>query len=337
MIQVGLIGCGFVARLHLGAFARLGAAGTPAAVVAAADPAPGAAAAAGHDFGIPWVTEDYRELLGRDDVAAVHICTPNETHREIAVAAARAGKHVFLEKPIALTLEDADAIIEACEAAGVELMVGQSQRFDGIHWELRALVADGELGAPRHITTLTYDGYFWPGGWRAWQTDPRRSAGNLVHNGIHDLDLMTWVVGERPSLLIASGIRLASPELDTFDQYQIVLEFPNGATTLSCFGYSVVPARSHLRSVYVTGADGEARYESSSDGGWWETGGVDNEILPGGGTYDRQLDHWIGCLERGEPSIVRPQHARDALRLALAAERSAATGEPVDLTELADA
>lgn len=333
MIGVGFIGTGFIARLHLDAYARLAAEGAPFAVVAVADAAPGRAAEVAHAYGIPRAHDHYRAVLEDPAVTAVNICTPNRSHREIAVAAARAGKHVFLEKPIALTLEDADAIVAACEEAGVKLMVGQSQRFEAIHSQLHALVTSGEIGRPRHITTFTCEGYYWPGGWRAWQTDPAQSAGNLVHNGIHDLDLVSWIMGEAPTTVYARGIKLGSPALDTFDQYQIVCTFPDGATTLSCLGYSAVPPGGLLRSVVVTGSEGEGRYETLADGAWWQAAGADHGVAPGPWLYDHELGHWLDCLEHDRTPLVTAPQVRRALQLALAAERSAQTGEVVVFEE----
>jgi predicted dehydrogenase len=216
-------------------------------------------------------------------------------------------------------------------------MVGQSQRFEAIHREVKELVDSGDIGAPRHITTFTCEGYFWPGGWRAWQLDPAQSAGNLVHNGIHDLDLMTWVMGEAPSSLYARGVKLGSPELDTFDQYQIVLTFPSGATTLSALGYSAVPPGGLLRSVLVLGSEGEARYETLADGAWWQAAGADHSVLPGPWLYDNELGHWLECLERDLDPLVTPAQVRRSLELALAAERSARTREVVVFEEAAHA
>lgn len=324
MIGIGVIGCGFIARLHLEAYARLAAA-HPFSVVAAADAAPGRAAEVAAAFGMEMASEDYRRVLEHPQVTAVNICTPNRSHREIAVAAAQAGKDVFLEKPIALDLADADAIIAACEEAGVRLMIGQSQRFEAIHAEVKALVDSGEIGALRHISTFTCEGYFWPGGWRAWQHDPEQSAGNLVHNGIHDIDLMTWVVGAPPTSLYARGLKLGSPELDTFDQYQIAMAFPGGVTTLSALGYSAVPPGGLLRSVVVVGTEGEARYETLADGAWWQAAGADHGVLPGPWLYDNELGHWLQCLEQGTEPLVTPAQVRRSLELALAAERSART------------
>jgi predicted dehydrogenase len=328
-----MIGCGFIAGVHLDAYEALREAGREFEVVAAADPLPGRAASFAAVRGIPRALDDYRALLELDEVTAVNVCTSNTSHRDVAVAAAAAGKHVFLEKPIAMTLEEADEVIEACERAGVTLMVGHSQRFAAIHWQLKELIDSGELGRPLHVSTTTFAGYFWPGAWHAWQIDPAQSGGNLVQNGIHDLDLFCWLFGEAPTSVFARGLRLASPALETFDHYHVVAGFPSGATALSTYGYSVPAKDASLRAVYLVGTDGEARYETTADGAWWRSAGADHDVLPDASLFRNELGHWLDCLESGSEPLVRPRQARLALELALAAERSARTGERAELPE----
>ena len=99
-------------------------------------------------YGVKHVTSDYRDLLARQDIAAVSIATPDFAHREIAVAAAQAGKHILVEKPLATTVADAEAILQAVEAAGVKLMVDYHNRANPAFTAARQAVDAGELGAP---------------------------------------------------------------------------------------------------------------------------------------------------------------------------------------------
>jgi predicted dehydrogenase len=311
------------------AYGALEQQGRPVRVVAAVDAAPGRAEAFAAQHGIGAAFDDLERALALDDVTAVHVCTSNTSHCAITVAAARAGKHVFVEKPIALSLDDADTMIEACEASGVHLMVGQSLRFEPVNKALVGLVRRGEIGRLVHVSTTNWSGYFWPGGWRAWQIDRSRSGGNLVQNGIHDLDLFCWLVGEAPVRVFARGLRLASAALDTFDHYHMQLDFPSGATALSSYGYSAVPPDAALRTLYAVGEEGEARYESTADGAFWTSRGLEHDPLPGPGLFEHEVEHWVDCLEHDTAPMVRPEQARLALELALAAEHSAHTGEPV--------
>src|SRR5689334_15853808 len=136
-----IIGAGMVARYHATAIERT--AGARLVAICRADQARAEETAA--QFGVPCLA-DYTELLARDDVDAVCICTPSGMHAEQAIAAARAGKHVLVEKPIALTLADADAMIAACAQAGVRLGVALQRRTDPAFQRVYAAVGAGQLG-----------------------------------------------------------------------------------------------------------------------------------------------------------------------------------------------
>ena len=140
---IGIIGCGFMGTLHARALSQL----ANAHILACADPALKSPPALPEQDRVPELYSDYRELLVRDDVDAVVIATPEYAHREAVQAAAERGKHILLEKPIATTLEDADAIIEAASRYGIKLMMAHVLRFDARYAQIKAAVDAGkELG-----------------------------------------------------------------------------------------------------------------------------------------------------------------------------------------------
>jgi predicted dehydrogenase len=239
--------------------------------------------------------------------------------------------HVLLEKPIALSVAEADAVTAACADAGVLLMVGQTARFDAINMALRELVDDGAIGAPVLLSTFARHGWHWPGGWRAWQLDPAASGGHLVHNAVHEIDLACWLFGSEPARAHARGMHIASPELEIFDAYALQLSFASGATLLAELDCAAVPSSALLRSVHLIGSDGEARHDTTDDGSVWTGSDVKHVALALDGAIERELAHWLDCLEgRAEPA-AGSRDATRALRIALAAERSARTGEVVQL------
>ena len=148
----------------------------------------------GEAFGIPVVP--YADILTRNDVDAVLIATPHSEHRDQAIAAAKAGKHVFCEKPLALTAADADAIIAACGEAGVVLGYGFNRRFTPAYQEIIRRIAAGDIGQVLHV-----EGQFSgpsgfaikPGAWRGDRAEC--PAGAMTPRGIHALDAMISVVG----------------------------------------------------------------------------------------------------------------------------------------------
>lgn len=138
--------------------------------------------------------DDYRELLADDRVDAVVIATPHATHREIAVAAARAGKHVLLEKPMAVTLEECDAILAAAEEAGVTLMVGHVTHFSPAFKTAKAMLDAGEVGEIVAGLSTMRKRWFEPNR-RDWHLDRAEGGGVLMTGGIHAVDRLGWLVG----------------------------------------------------------------------------------------------------------------------------------------------
>ena len=127
MVNIGLIGAGRIGRMHARHLARL----VPGArLVAVADVVLAAAQACAAECGVPQAVSDYRELLANPDVDAVVVCSATDTHAQIIVDAAQAGKHIFCEKPIALTLPTIDRALAATDQAGVKLQIGFNRRFD---------------------------------------------------------------------------------------------------------------------------------------------------------------------------------------------------------------
>ena len=140
-VRIGLIGAGRIGRVHAQAYRQV----SGGRLVAVADVIKPAAEKLAQEYGLESY-QDYRDILVRPDIDAVLIATPNWLHAETAIAAARAGKHIFCQKPIALTLEDADAMIAGGNEAGVVLQVGFMLRFTPPMPDVKELVASGALG-----------------------------------------------------------------------------------------------------------------------------------------------------------------------------------------------
>jgi myo-inositol 2-dehydrogenase / D-chiro-inositol 1-dehydrogenase len=182
-LGVALIGSGRMGSFHAATLARR----IPGArLVAVADPAPGAAQRIVTDLGTGRACMDPAEVFGDPAVDAVVIAAPARFHAELVVAAARAGKGVFCEKPMALSLADADRAIDAARAARVVLQVGFNRRFAPDWQAARALLDSGELGTPRLLRSVTRD----PGGF-----DPSRVPPDTIFNEtlIHDFDALRFL------------------------------------------------------------------------------------------------------------------------------------------------
>ena len=178
-------------------------------------------------YAVPHVYTDYRDLLARDDIAAVSIATPDFAHREIAVAAAQAGKHILVEQPLATTIEDAQAILRAGDAAGVKLMVDFHNRANPAFMAARQSVLAGELGELQYIYARLSNTTFVPTQMLPWAS--KSSA--LWFLASHTLDLACWLLQDKPARVYAvsrSGI-LRGMGVDTQDFHVAIVEFERGA------------------------------------------------------------------------------------------------------------
>lgn len=151
------------------------------------------------DFGIPHSFAELDDALNQGGFEAVVITTPTFTHAPLAIAAAKTGKHVFLEKPMALTLAECDAIIAACAAAKVRLQIGFMRRFQPEFRTAFERISGGEIGTPMIIKSLTHG----PGLPPAWAWDFRRSNGMLAEVNSHDFDCVRWLMGADPASIYA--------------------------------------------------------------------------------------------------------------------------------------
>ena len=198
-LGIGIVGSGFIAAAHAEAFARL----PRATVRAVASRSAGRAAEFAARWGIPaWLT-DFRELAGRPDVDVVCIAAPNALHKDIAVAAARAGKHVICEKPLARTLREADEMISACEAAGVLLMYAEEICFAPKYVRAKELADEGALGDV-YLVRQTEQHY---GPHSDWFWDVERSGGGvLMDMGCHGIEFARWVLGKPAARTVAAEV-----------------------------------------------------------------------------------------------------------------------------------
>ncbi|HEY7031040.1 MAG TPA: Gfo/Idh/MocA family oxidoreductase [Thermomicrobiales bacterium] len=206
--RLGIVGIGDMAGVHAAAAGRLG---VDLAVAAGADRARASALAESTGAAL---YESYDALLADPAVTGVDLCVPNDLHRRFAERAFAAGKHVLCEKPIALTLDDADAMIAGAKAAGVTLMVGHLIRFWPEYARLREVVRSGELGRIEWLSLRRLTGVLSATTGRdGWRASPTRSGGAALDLQIHDLDFACWLFGS-PRTVYARGVRSANGTWD---------------------------------------------------------------------------------------------------------------------------
>jgi len=201
-LRIGVIGAGGRGALAMNAHRP----GEGSRLVAGCDVREDALAAFKDQVGADaFVTQDYRELLDRDDVDAVFVTTPDYLHEEHAVAALEAGKPVYLEKPMAITIEGCDHILRTAYEAEVKLYLGHNMRHFAACRRMKELIDGGAIGEPkvgwcRHFVCYGADAYF-----KDWHAERRYSTSLLLQKGCHDIDVLHWLLGAYTERTVAMG------------------------------------------------------------------------------------------------------------------------------------
>lgn len=334
-LAVGVLGTGRMGSFHAETVARR----LPGVRLAAlADPAPGAAQRLGDLLDCPTAYTEAADLLADPRVEAVVIATPARTHADLVEAAARAGKAVYCEKPMATTLADADRAIAAARDAGVPLQVGFNRRYDKAFRAAHDKIVGGGIGTPQLLRSLTRDP-------KLADPAPIPPWTIFLETLIHDFDTLRYLnPGAEPVEVFAMADALVRPDFKDrglLDTAVVTIRFDNGA---------LATAEANFQAVY--GYD--VRGEVFGSNGMLTMGDIRRTDLtaygPDGITadctvYDQDLfqDAYIAELadfadsvRAGSTPSVTGQDARAALAIALAAIESVSTGGPVRVEDLKD-
>lgn len=325
-VRIGLIGTGRIGTHHATVLARHL---HQAELVAVADPIEASARRLGEELGVAWLT-DPQALIDDPRVEAVAITTASAAHADLVVAAAGAGKAVFVEKPMAMTLADADRAVAAAEAAGIPLQVGFNRRFARDFAAAHDAVVAGRIGTPQLLRSLTRDpGLANPGAVPPWTI--------FTQTLIHDFDALNWFnpgaraveVGVMADALVAPDFKAAG----LLDTAVVTIRYDNGAIGVAeasfsaAYGYDV--RGEVFGSAGMVQAGGPAPLTTSLwtvDGVSAPTARVDTDLFAD--AYAAELAAFCAAVRAGTSTAVGGQDARAALRIALAcieAFRSGAT------------
>ena len=324
MLNVGIIGLGGIARSHCEAIKSL----DNVQVLAVADLFEEPRQRYMETYDIPKGYSSHTELLQDDEIDAVAVVLGHQLHHRLTVDSLNAGKHVLVEKPMALSLEQCDDMIETAEANDRKLMVGLSQHFYGTSLAAKAILDSGELGPL--ITAVCYMSKNWGQEGRRPQYRSRYHGGGMwLSNGVHVVDRLTWMMGSQAmSVSAAIGTRAhyqASDDSATaFIRYKnglagvaVSVGFADGAADYSC---QVICANGTLR--FSQHGD---RYVRVGKGDEWEDRPFDDP--PAEMKYE-----WKGFVDSIEQNIEPPTHGsygRHIMEILFAAEQSAITNEEV--------
>ncbi len=329
---VAVVGLGGISRGHIAAWKRVNG----ATLRAVCDMVPERAAAVGEEHGVASFTE-VEALLERDDIHIVDLCLPPAAHAPVALQALAAGRHVMVEKPIALTLDDATRMREAAVKAGVQLGVVSQLRFSSHMQQLRAWLQEGRLGKPlaAHLELkgfLPFD--FYQTSDKAYLRDPESSGGGmLMQVGIHHVDMLRFQLGDVDAVTWARVENLAHPGARVEDFAVAHLTFASGVNGL-VESASIWPQeqrrQTHLTIAteqFTIGIVRDRVVETNSQNGQglpWP------EYVPG--THQLQLQDFVDSVASGRPCGVTAGDGARSLAVVRAIYEAGATGTAVDLT-----
>jgi predicted dehydrogenase len=323
-MRIGIAGTGTMGAVHAAAWRNAGA-----ELVGCTSAHPAQSNDLAEKYGIT-VFADYRELINNVDI--VDLCTPTHLHKTMVIEAAVAGKHVICEKPLALTLEDAGTMIEAC--AAVRLFVGMVVRFFPQYRAARELVAEGRIGQ-LGVLRLKRVAYMPNKPVDNWYIDENRSGGLVLDLMIHDFDYARWIGGD-----IARVFARGSKETTGPVRYiQAILGFKSGALALVEGGWAYPPGVFRT-AVDISGTDGLIEWNSDqplpvqsyfpNTPNSAESVGLPIAELTED-PYTSEIRHAFEAIRTGSPFEVTPVDAVEALRISLAVRDSLTTGKAVSL------
>ncbi|MDX9754488.1 MAG: Gfo/Idh/MocA family oxidoreductase [bacterium] len=340
-VRMGTIGMGFIGMFHCTAMKSV----PEAHLVAVADVVDSPNFEKAQEQFNCEVYNQIDELLNRPDIDAITIGTPSGLHGEITIKAAQQKKHVLTEKPIEVTLDKCDAMIEACRAQGVKLGVISQHRWDPGMMELKDAIESGTLGdlilGEAYIKWFRSQQYYDSGGWRGtWKLD---GGGALMNQGIHTVDMLQWVMGEVESVT-AQTATLAHERIEVEDIAQALLKFKNGALGTIIGSTAIYPGMSErvevsgTKGTIVVDKDkvvlreimGEKKSKEASESEDRGTGAADPQAISNHGHVSQIRDFIYAILEDRDP-LIPGEEGRKPLEIILAVYEAARKGVPVTL------
>ncbi len=338
-VRVGIVGSAFSSNIHAEAFSEV----PEATLVAACSPNRRHVEDFAAKWKIPAAYTDYRKLVESKNVDAVVVGIPNDLHREVVTAAAAAGKHIILEKPLAHTLADADAMIKAAKKHKVKLMYAETICFSPKYARARKLVEEGAIGK----LYMVKQGEKHSGPHAAWFYDVERSGGGaLMDMGCHGIEWARWMYGKpKPKSVIAHCQRVSHTERTRGeDNSVIILEFEGGGIAviedswakhggmddrIELYGTEGVVYCDLLHGssmeTYSAKGYGYAVEKAGETRGWTFTVFEEAHIYG----FPHEMRHFIRCIVDDETPMETGEDGRATLEIIYAAYESAGTGRKI--------
>ena len=332
-IKIAVVGTGRMGSVHVRNIVRQ----IPdAELVAVCDIRLEVAQAVADECGIQHAVRDYHELLNDQEIEAILIASSTDTHAFIMKDVARAGKHIFCEKPLALELDKIDDALAAVKKAGVKLQVGFNRRFDKSFQRVREIVASGEIGYPCILSITNRDPDF------PAMEFLRVSGGIFLDLAIHDFDMIRYQVGEVQEIYAAGGV-LIEPKLKEFgdiDTDVVVLKFSNGAVGTINNSRKAVYGYDQRLEVFCSNGTAIANNEAETTAVKGNQDGFLSAKPPYffmqryAPCYVEEVRQFIECIRDDKPTPTTGADGRAAVVLGYAAWKSFRENRPVRISEI---
>ncbi len=332
-LAIGVIGAGRIGKVHVRCLSSL----PNAQVAAISDIDVDAAGKLAQEYGIKHVYADCRKIIDDAKINAVYICSSTDSHAEIIISAAKAKKHIFCEKPIALDLKKINAALEAVKDNNVTLMVGFNRRYDAGNIQLRAAVLDGSIGDPEMCVINSRDPAPPP------MDYVKVSGGIFLDMMIHDFDLSRYLLNDEPEEIYAEGACLIDPEigkLGDYDTAMVTIRFRNGAlchidnSRRAVYGYD--------QRAEVFGSEGSAYtaniHNNNSvvvNASSYRQPPIQNFFLERYlAAYQEEASYFVKCITKGAKPLSGGFDGKVSVLMGYAAIKSAKERRPVLISEM---
>lgn len=321
-IQLALIGCGGLGGVHARCIAQIDG----ARIIAWCDIVEQAALDKLGEFGGEYATTDAERVFRDPRISAVYICTQHDSHAALAIRAARAGKHVLIEKPLALTVEECEQVLAEVEKAGVILMPAFNMRFFPMLARVRQfipkpLVIVGQMMCER-----------WPDG--KWAQDPVKGGANVLSQGCHMVDLLRYLSGGEPRELWATGGAMTHPGHPCIDQCVASIRFESGCVGSWIQGDAGLGHFTGKLFIELFGGNGRTVQlaERCKKAVFTEAGRTWTETCDDDPSFMLENREFLAALTESRTPMLTAEDGIQATRIILAADRAIRTGEVQQIT-----
>lgn len=338
-VKIGMIGAGFVGDIHHQSISTWV---HNAEVVAVASPK--SADKFAREKGIPGAYADYRDMLKDPEIDLVDIGIPNDLHCQAVLDAAVAGKHIIIEKPLCVTLEEADRMIEACKKAGVLLMYAEELLFAPKYVRVKALIEEGAVGEP----FLAKQSEEHPGPHMPWFWDVNRSGGGvLLDMGCHSIEYTRWLLGKPKvkSVTAHLGTYVHQNKTKGEDTSYTIIEYEGGKMAMLENSWAKGGGVDDRCEVYGKGGHTRADLLRGSSLLTYSEEGYGYAVEKAGTTrgytftmfeenfnygFPQEMQHFVNCVQGKETCMETGEDGREVLKIIYAAYQSAGEGRRID-------